>query len=82
MYFKDKSFIQSATKSQLAGISFCRCLLDFSVMLQKQKDKKELADVQKSNHAVMYNLLPSHVALHFLDKQVVAQLVRLLLAYK
>lgn len=41
--------------------------LDFLWQLQASQEKKEMAVLQQSNKGILYNLLPAHVAAHFLD---------------
>ncbi|XP_021713087.1 Ca(2+)/calmodulin-responsive adenylate cyclase isoform X4 [Aedes aegypti] len=41
--------------------------LDFLWQLQASQEKKEMSVLQQSNRRILYNLLPSHVASHFLD---------------
>ncbi|XP_055591200.1 Ca(2+)/calmodulin-responsive adenylate cyclase isoform X2 [Uranotaenia lowii] len=41
--------------------------LDFLWQLQASQEKKEMSVLQQSNRRILYNLLPSHVAAHFLD---------------
>ncbi|XP_055618682.1 Ca(2+)/calmodulin-responsive adenylate cyclase isoform X2 [Toxorhynchites rutilus septentrionalis] len=43
--------------------------LDFLWQLQASQEKKEMSVLQQSNRRILYNLLPSHVASHFLDNQ-------------
>uniref|UniRef100_A0A7G3A9D1 adenylate cyclase n=3 Tax=Lutzomyia longipalpis TaxID=7200 RepID=A0A7G3A9D1_LUTLO len=43
--------------------------LDFIWQLQASQEKKEMAVLQQSNKRILYNLLPAHVAAHFLDNQ-------------
>ncbi|XP_059613049.1 Ca(2+)/calmodulin-responsive adenylate cyclase isoform X2 [Phlebotomus argentipes] len=43
--------------------------LDFIWQLQASQEKKEMAVLQQSNKRILYNLLPAHVASHFLDNQ-------------
>lgn len=43
--------------------------LDFLWQLQASQEKKEMAVLQQSNKRILYNLLPAHVAAHFLDDQ-------------
>uniref|UniRef100_A0A182QFK2 adenylate cyclase n=1 Tax=Anopheles farauti TaxID=69004 RepID=A0A182QFK2_9DIPT len=43
--------------------------LDFLWQLQASQEKKEMSVLQQSNRRILYNLLPSHVAAHFLDNQ-------------
>lgn len=43
--------------------------LDFLWQLQASHEKREMAVLQESNRRILYNLLPAHVAAHFLDNQ-------------
>lgn len=43
--------------------------LDFLWQLQASHEKREMAVLQESNKHILYNLLPAHVAAHFLDNQ-------------
>ncbi|KAG8185405.1 hypothetical protein JTE90_018626 [Oedothorax gibbosus] len=43
--------------------------LDFLWNLQANEEKKEMHELQSSNRRILFNLLPSHVATHFLDNQ-------------
>lgn len=43
--------------------------LDFLWQLQASHEKREMAVLQDSNKRILYNLLPAHVAAHFLDNQ-------------
>lgn len=43
--------------------------LDFLWQLQASHEKREMAVLQESNKRILYNLLPAHVAAHFLDNQ-------------
>lgn len=43
--------------------------LDFLWQLQASHEKREMAVLQESNRRILYNLLPAHVAKHFLDNQ-------------
>lgn len=43
--------------------------LDFLWQLQASHEKREMAVLQDSNKRILYNLLPAHVAAHFLDSQ-------------
>ncbi len=42
--------------------------LDFLWQLQASQEKREMAVLQQSNKRILHNLLPSHVAAHFLGK--------------
>lgn len=50
--------------------------LDFLWQLQASQEKKEMAVLQQSNKRILYNLLPAHVAAHFLDDQFRNNMVR------
>lgn len=43
--------------------------LDFLWQLQASHEKREMAVLQESNKRILFNLLPAHVATHFLDYQ-------------
>lgn len=43
--------------------------LDFLWQLQASHEKREMAVLQESNKRILHNLLPAHVAAHFLDNQ-------------
>lgn len=43
--------------------------LDFLWQLQASHEKKEMAVLKDSNRRILFNLLPAHVASHFLDNQ-------------
>ncbi|XP_043661295.1 Ca(2+)/calmodulin-responsive adenylate cyclase isoform X10 [Drosophila teissieri] len=43
--------------------------LDFLWQLQASQEKKEMDVLQESNKRILHNLLPAHVAAHFLDAQ-------------
>lgn len=43
--------------------------LDFLWQLQASQEKKEMDVLQESNKRILHNLLPAHVAAHFLDNQ-------------
>ncbi|KAI5710816.1 hypothetical protein M8J75_011638 [Diaphorina citri] len=43
--------------------------LDFLWQVQACEEKKEMDALQHSNKRILFNLLPSHVAMHFLDNQ-------------
>lgn len=43
--------------------------LDFLWQLQASHEKREMAVLQESNRRILFNLLPAHVAIHFLDNQ-------------
>jgi adenylate cyclase 1 len=42
--------------------------LDFLWQLQASQEKREMSVLQQSNKRILHNLLPSHVAAHFLGK--------------
>lgn len=42
--------------------------LDFLWQLQASQEKREMAVLQQSNKRILHNLLPSHVAAHFLGE--------------
>lgn len=50
--------------------------LDFLWQLQASHEKREMAVLQESNKRILYNLLPAHVAAHFLDNQFRNNMVR------
>ncbi|XP_075237052.1 adenylate cyclase type 1-like isoform X2 [Lycorma delicatula] len=43
--------------------------LDFLWQIQANEEKREMDALQHSNKRILFNLLPSHVATHFLDNQ-------------
>lgn len=43
--------------------------LDFLWQLQASHEKREMAVLKESNRRILFNLLPAHVATHFLDNQ-------------
>merc|ERR1719466_494125 len=43
--------------------------LDFLWQLQARDEKLDMEALQGSNRRILFNLLPSHVATHFLDNQ-------------
>jgi len=43
--------------------------LDFLWQIQATEEKREMDALQHSNKRILFNLLPSHVATHFLDNQ-------------
>lgn len=43
--------------------------LDFLWQCQAAHEKREMAVLQESNRRILFNLLPAHVAAHFLDYQ-------------
>lgn len=43
--------------------------LDFLWQLQASHEKREMAVLKESNRRILFNLLPAHVATHFLDHQ-------------
>ncbi len=43
--------------------------LDFLWNSQANEEKSEMHELQDSNRRILFNLLPSHVAAHFLDHQ-------------
>ncbi|XP_054709450.1 Ca(2+)/calmodulin-responsive adenylate cyclase-like [Uloborus diversus] len=43
--------------------------LDFLWNLQANEEKHEMHELQSSNRRILFNLLPAHVATHFLDNQ-------------
>jgi adenylate cyclase 1 len=42
--------------------------LDFLWQLQASQEKREMSVLQQSNKRILHNLLPSHVAAHFLGE--------------
>lgn len=52
--------------------------LDFLWQLQASHEKREMAVLQESNKHILYNLLPAHVAAHFLDNQFRNNMVNIL----
>jgi adenylate cyclase 1 len=49
--------------------------LDFLWQLQAREEKLDMASLQGSNKRILFNLLPAHVATHFLDNQFRSNLV-------
>ena len=49
--------------------------LDFLWQLQAKEEKHEMEALQTSNKRILFNLLPAHVATHFLDAQFRSNLV-------
>ena len=49
--------------------------LDFLWQLQAKEEKHEMESLQNSNRRILFNLLPAHVATHFLDAQFRSNLV-------
>ena len=49
--------------------------LDFLWQLQAKDEKHEMESLQTSNKRILFNLLPAHVATHFLDAQFRSNLV-------
>jgi adenylate cyclase 1 len=43
--------------------------LDFLWQLQAREEKMDMEALQSSNRRILFNLLPAHVATHFLDNQ-------------
>lgn len=43
--------------------------LDFLWQVQANEEKREMDALQHSNKRILFNLLPAHVATHFLDNQ-------------
>lgn len=43
--------------------------LDFLWQVQANEEKREMDALQSSNKRILFNLLPAHVATHFLDNQ-------------
>ena len=43
--------------------------LDFLWQIQATEEKREMDTLQHSNKRILFNLLPAHVATHFLDNQ-------------
>lgn len=56
--------------------------LDFLWQLQASHEKREMAVLQESNKHILYNLLPAHVAAHFLDNQFRNNMVNTLAVFK
>lgn len=51
--------------------------LDFLWQLQASQEKKEMDVLQESNKRILHNLLPAHVAAHFLDNQFRSNMVNI-----
>ncbi|VDP53535.1 unnamed protein product [Soboliphyme baturini] len=54
--------------------------LDFLWATQALKEKEETIVLEKGNQLILFNILPAHVARHFLDRQFVNNMVRKVLA--
>lgn len=54
--------------------------LDFLWQVQANEEKREMDALQHSNKRILFNLLPAHVAAHFLDNQFRSNMVRLYFA--
>lgn len=50
--------------------------LDFLWQVQANEEKREMDALQHSNKRILFNLLPAHVATHFLDNQFRSNMVR------
>lgn len=55
--------------------------LDFLWQVQANEEKREMDALQHSNKRILFNLLPAHVATHFLDNQFRNNMVRRLNDY-
>lgn len=55
--------------------------LDFLWQLQASQEKREMSVLQQSNKSILHNLLPSHVAAHFLNNQFRSHMVSYLVTY-
>lgn len=51
--------------------------LDFLWQLQASQEKKDMDVLQESNKRILHNLLPAHVASHFLDNQFRSNMVNI-----
>lgn len=51
--------------------------LDFLWQIQASEEKREMDSLQHSNKRILFNLLPAHVATHFLDNQFRSNMVRI-----
>lgn len=51
--------------------------LDFLWQIQANEEKREMDALQHSNKRILFNLLPAHVATHFLDNQFRSNMVSL-----
>lgn len=49
--------------------------LSWKLIAQATEEKIEMAELQKSNRQILCNLLPVHVASHFMDNQHSAHMV-------
>ncbi len=47
----------------------CTYRLDFLWQFQAREEKLDMEALQSSNKRILFNLLPAHVAMHFLDNQ-------------
>lgn len=67
-------FVSSLRAIQASFLSNYRnnLLLEF---IQAKEEKKGMDSLQRSNKHILFNLLPSHVAMHFLDNQLKSNMV-------
>ena len=62
------SFCQPTCSLKAISLVEWTARLDFLWQLQASQEKREMAVLQQSNKRILHNLLPSHVAAHFLGK--------------
>ena len=43
--------------------------LDYLWQIQASEEKKDMEALQQNNKRILFNILPAHVAIHFLDNQ-------------
>lgn len=55
--------------------------LDFLWQAQARQEKRDMDALQTSNKRILFNLLPAHVATHFLDNQFRTNMVSLIPDY-
>lgn len=55
--------------------------LDFLWQVQANEEKREMDALQHSNKRILFNLLPAHVAMHFLDNQFRNNMVIVIVCY-
>lgn len=55
--------------------------LDFLWQAQAREEKREMDALQTSNKRILFNLLPAHVATHFLDNQFRTNMVSYIFSY-
>jgi hypothetical protein len=58
-------------------LDFLKILLIKVDFFQANEEKREMDALQHSNKRILFNLLPAHVATHFLDNQFRSNMVTL-----